>query len=307
MAREKIKGEITASVIIPVYSTRDLIIKNLPKVLEAKHVNANKIIEIIVVDDASRDDSAEVVKKIFPEIKLIRHTQNRGFSSAVNTGARAAKGKLLVLLNSDVIPDSDFMLPVLKDFEDPDVFAISLHEEGYVWAKGFFKDGFVGHSQGVGDKKLHETFWVSGGSAVYRRDYWMKMGGMDESLLGPFYWEDIDISYRAAKRGYLNLWEPKSLVKHEHETTMNRLDPKYVSRIRERNHLLFHWKNITSGNLFRKHLVGLMGRLAIHPGYIRIVLMALTRMNTALKARKKEYHESKISDEAIFAKFQNEQ
>ncbi len=306
MTRDKISGEITASIIIPVYNTRDLVLKNLPKVLEAKHLSSNKIIEIIVVDDASPDDSAEVVKKEFPEIKLIHHTQNRGFSSAVNTGARASKGKLIVLINSDVVPEVNFLSQIFKDFENPDIFGISLHEDGYTWAKGFFKDGFVGHGQGTDDKKIHETFWVSGGSAVYRRDYWMKLGGMDENLLSPFYWEDIDLSYRAAKRGYLNLWEPKAKVDHNHESTVGKLNPKYVSRIRERNQLLFHWKNITSGNLFRKHLIGLAGRIARHPGYLRIVIMALGRLNIALKARRKESRESKISDEAIFAKFQND-
>jgi len=303
MIKTKINGKNTASVIIPVYNTQDLLRRNLPKVLEAKKNKSNNIVEIIVVDDASPDKSAAVVKKEFPEIRLIRHTVNRGFSASVNTGARAAKGKLLVLLNSDVIPTKNFLSKVFEDFSDPSVFAVSFHEKGYTWARGYFKDGYIGHEQGRGDKKLHETFWVSGGSAAYRRDYWMKLGGMDEKLLGPFYWEDIDLSYGAAKRGLLNLWEPKALVVHKHETTMSQLDPNYVARIRERNQLLFHWKNITSNNLFKKHLLGVAARIAKHPGYIRVLFMALQRFSIALRARKKEIKESKVADEAIFAKF----
>jgi GT2 family glycosyltransferase len=306
MTKEKLVGKITASIVIPVYNTEDLLRRNLPKVLEAKKVKSNNIIEIIVVDDASPDESAAVVKKEFPEVSLIKHTVNRGFSATVNTGARAAMGKLLVLLNSDVIPTKNFLSEVFDDFRDPSVFAVSLHEKGYTWAKGYFAGGYIGHKQGKGDKKLCETFWVSGGSAVYRRDYWMKLGGMDEKLLSPFYWEDIDLSYRAAKRGLVNLWEPKAVVEHKHETTMSQLNPRYVAKIRERNQLLFHWKNITSGNLFKKHIFGVLARIAQHPGYLRVVFMAFTRLPLALRSRRKEIKESKVADEAIFAKFQNE-
>ncbi len=131
----------------------------------------------------------------------------------------------------------------------------------------------------------------------------MKLGGMDEVLLSPFYWEDLDLCYRAAKRGWLLLWEPSGKVVHKHESTISQLPKKYVDRIRERNQLLFIWKNLSSPILFRKHIVGLLKRVSSHPGYIRILFMALLRLRPALKARRKEKKESKISDEAIFARF----
>lgn len=84
---------------------------------------------------------------------------------------------------------------------------------------------------------------------------------------------------------------------------MSKLSKKYVQRIRERNELLFTWKNITSNNLFRKHVANLFLRVLRHPGYLRIVLMALGRIGIANQKRKKEIKESKISDEAIFARF----
>ena len=71
----------------------------------------------------------------------------------------------------------------------------------------------------------------------------------------------------------------------------------------ERNQLLFIWKNLTSSNLTRKHVSGLAKRVLTHPGYLRIVVMAFTKINKILLARKKEGKEGKISDEAIFAKF----
>lgn len=292
-----------ASIIIPNFNTDFLLEKNLPIVLKAMQNKQNNITEVILVDDGSDDKSAYVVKKLFPKVKLIRHTKNRGFSASVNTGARSAKGELLVLLNTDVLPSEDFLTKVVSLFSDPKVFAVSLNEGGYSWAKAVFENGFIGHTPGPKDNKIHESFWVSGGSGVFRRSIWKSLGGMDEALLSPFYWEDLDIAYRAHKRGYKLLWSPDGRVEHKHETTMKKLPQLYVQRIRERNHLLFIWKNLTSNNLFRKHIKGLTERIAKNPGYLRIVFMALIRINVALKARRKEKRESKVSDEQIFAKF----
>jgi GT2 family glycosyltransferase len=291
------------SVIIPNYNGEKLLEKNLPAVLKAKEYKANNILEIIVVDDASPDGSVDLLKKKFPEVKVVKHRINRGFSSSVNTGARTSTGDLLVLLNTDVIPEKDFLTSVLPLFKNDGVFAVSFSEKGYSWAKGKFENGFVEHDLGTKTKKVHDTFWVSGGSGVFRRDYWMSLGGMDEKLLSPFYWEDLDLGYRALKRGYKLLWAPEARVLHKHESTIGLLPKKYVDRIRERNQLIFIWKNITSPILIRKHIVGLLKRVIRHPGYIRIVIMALSKIRQILRARKKEKRACKVSDEAIFARF----
>lgn len=291
------------SVVIPNYNGEKLIEKNLPKVLAAKANPENQISEIIIVDDGSSDASASLVKSRFPEVKLIRHTKNRGFSAAVNTGVRAAKGELILLINTDVLPEENFLEPVFKHFEDRKTFAVSLHEKGYGWARGIFSDGYIGLGMGEESKSAHLSFYVSGGSGVFRRKIWVEMGGMDEKLLSPFYWEDIDICYRAAKRGYVNLWEPEGRVVHNHESTISKFSKSYVQKVRERNQLLMLWKNITSQALIRRHVTGLLARLIRHPGYIRIVLMAIGRLGTALTRRRKEAKESKVSDEAIFGRY----
>jgi GT2 family glycosyltransferase len=291
------------SIVIPNYNTQSILEKNLSFVLKAAANPNNHIREVILVDDASPDGSATLVKKMFPEIKLIRHKVNRGFSASVNTGVRAAKGELICLLNTDVIPSESFLVAALPHFESPKVFAVSLNEGGYSWARGFFKDGYIGHEPGPKDENAHETFWVNGGSGVFKRSIWMVLGGMDEKLLSPFYWEDLDLCYRAAKRGYQIIWEPGARVEHKHETTISLLPKNRVMRIRERNHLLFIWKDLTSPRLFRKHIAGLIKRTARHPGYVRIVLMAVKYLRPLIRARAKEKKETKISDEAIFARF----
>jgi len=292
------------SIIIPNYNGERLLEKNLPSVIAAKNYVQNKIIEIIIVDDGSVDESVKFIKKHFPnEVKLIRHKINRGFSATVNTGVRTSCGDLIVLLNNDVIPEEDFLVTTLPRFNNPKLFAVSLHERNYGWARGNFSDGYIGLASGEESKEFHQSFYVSGGSGVFRRSQWIKLGGMDEKLFSPFYWEDIDLCYRAAKRNLVLGWEPDGKVTHKHESTITRLPKSYVARIRERNQLLCIWKNITSQSLIRRHLGGLFSRLLRHPGYIRIVFLALGRFGIALEKRKKERKESKVSDEAIFARF----
>ena len=99
------------------------------------------------------------------------------------------------------------------------------------------------------------------------------------------------------------IWEPGAKVEHDHETTMKTLKPEGLQNIRERNQLLFIWKNLTSVRLIRKHISGLFKRMATHPGYIKIVFMALGKIGPVLKARAKEVREAKVSDEVIFARF----
>lgn len=295
--------KINVSIIIPNFDGNDLLRKNLPHVLAAQEVKSNNILEIIVVDDASKDESIKVIKEHFPQVRLIKHRINRGFASSVNTGVRSSKGKLVVLLNTDVKPEKDFLEVALEHFKNEDTFGVSLHEKGYGWAKAKFENGFIAHQPGKPSNKSRDTFWISGGSGVFRRDLWIKLGGFDEKLF-KFYWEDVDLSYRAAKRGFKLIWEPKAKVLHKHESTTARVfSKKELEKMQEVNQLSFIWKNLTSQNMFRKHMIGLMRRVVRHPGYIIIVLAALLKMGIILKARKKEKKQCKVSDEAIFARF----
>ncbi len=291
------------SAIITNFNGKKLLEKNLPSVLSAAKNPENRISEIIVVDDGSSDDSVKFLIKNFPEVKLIRHKINRGFSAAVNTGVRMAKGDLVLLLNNDVVPEDNFLASALVHFENERVFAVTLHEAGYGYAKAKFSAGFIELSMGEESSMAYPSFYVSGGSGIFRREYWMKLSGMDEKLFSPFYWEDIDICYRAQKRGYINMWEPKSNVIHNHESTIGKLPKLRVQRIRERNQLLMIWKNIHSPKLTRNHVVGVLRRVSKHPGYIKIVLMALSKLGVVLKERKKEIRLSKVSDEVIFMNF----
>jgi len=297
------ESKYKVSIVIPAYNNRDLLERNLPSLMKAVEYKNNRIFEVIVVDDVSSDNSADFIKNKFSQVKLIRQKKHRGFSSTINLGVRSARGNLIVLLNTDVKPEKDFLENTLKHFDDNDVFAVSLHEVGYGPSKAKFVDGFIAHSPGVEGNVWSNTFWVSGGSGVFRRSKWMELGGFDEKMYSPFYWEDVDLSYRALKQKFKLIWEPRGIVFHEHEGTTGKISKKYRQRIQDRNQLLLIWKNLTSPRLFRKHIVGLLKRMVTTPGYIRVVFMALFKLSYVIKSRKKQIKESKVSDEAIFGSF----
>ncbi len=303
MQRDNNVKNLKFSVVITNYNGKELLEKNLPAVITAKKNLKNNIQEIIVVDDFSTDDSLKYLNSLKSEISIIKHTKNRGFSATTNTGVRAAKAELLVLLNSDVSPKEDFLESVPEIFEDPKVFGITLHEKGYGYAGGVFKDGYIQQISGKEVNKVTQSFYVSGGSGVFRKSIWKELGGMDEKLLSPFYWEDIDISYRASKRGYICLWTPKSIVVHNHMSTISKLSKRKVDTIRERNQLLVIWKNIHSQAMIKKHIDSILRRAIKNLGYFRIIFIAMLSLPLVLKLRRKEIKESIVSDEAIFSRF----
>jgi GT2 family glycosyltransferase len=298
----------SVSVVIPCWNSKKLLEKNLDSVIAASNNMKNKINEIIIVDDASSDDSVEFLKKNYKKkIRLFSLKQNRGFSGAVNIGVRHAKSSLVCLLNTDVIPSGDFLEAVLDHFDNNNLFAVSLHEKGYGGASANFENGFLEH-KGLAEKdKAYRTFWVSGGSAVFKKSIWKSLHGFDEALFSPFYWEDIDICYRAQKRGYICMWEPGACVEHNHESVINEsnFSKQYLQIIKERNQLLFIWKNITSKRLAQKHAIAVLKRILHHPGYIKVVRAASLKHKKLEKLRRREIRESSVSDESIFAAFKN--
>ena len=261
------------SIIIPNYNGEKLLRKNLPKILESVKEYGDGNVEIIIPDDPSTDNSKDVIEKFISNIKeknIVGKTiENKnmlqsGFSKNVNRGVSISKGDIIILLNSDTYPNKDFLKPLLRHFENEQVFAVGCmdesHENGKIILRGRglgkFEKGFLVHRAGNVDK--NNTLWVSGGSSAFRRSIWDKLGGLDP-LYDPFYWEDIDLSYRAIKSGYLTVFEPKSVVTHEHEEGIVKetFSDKYVKKISYKNQFVFMWKNITDVRLIISHFLWL--------------------------------------------------
>ncbi len=288
------------SIIIPNWNGEKLLKKNLPAVCQSQAK------EVIVIDNGSHDGSVallEILQKQYSQLKVIFNQENLGFAKAVNQGVKVAKGEIVVLLNNDVVPEEGFLKPLIKDFQDKEVFAVSLNEPQWSWAKGKWDKGFVEHEVGPKTKTPHLSFWANGGSGAFRKSIWLKLGGLDE-IFAPFYWEDVDLSYRAWKKGYKVLWEPQSIVHHQHETTIgSKFSQRYVDLISQRNQLLFIWKNITDFRMLFIHKTFLLKRLLTQPGYFKPFGAALARLFLIYPRWFKELKEQKVSDKEIFKKF----
>lgn len=245
------------SVIIPNFNGRRLLAGNIPDVVK----NCPGC-EIIVVDDASTDDSAQLVRKNFKEVKLLVNKKNLGFAKTVNRGVRESTGDLILLLNSDVAPREDFLKPALSHFKNGKVFAVGLadqsHEGDKIVTRGRggakFEKGIFGHF--AAKEENGETLWVSGGSGLFDKKKFQQLSGFDP-LFAPFYWEDIDLGYRAQKAGFICLFEPTAKVDHFHQegAIKKTFSPFFIRTVSYKNQFLFVWKNISDYWLLTQHLL----------------------------------------------------
>lgn len=255
-------------VLIPNYNGFELISKNLKFVAEAVYLFKDP--KITVIDDFSSSEEQENLENFIDKfnktskiaVNLLKNKKNYGFASAVNNGAFASHADLLVLLNTDVVPEKNFLVPAVSHFASSEkLFGVGCMDKSIENNKivlrgrglGSFKKGFVQHSKG--DVNSSSTFWISGGSCIVKREIFIKLGGFD-TIYNPFYWEDIDLSYRAVKSGYDILFEKESVVEHRHAegSIKKHYSDIKIKRIAYRNQFIFLWKNITDKNLIFSHM-----------------------------------------------------
>ena len=252
-------------IIIPNYNGSHLIEQNLKHVTAALMAYDGKV---IIVDDGSTLEEQEKLRKfveVFKDkerVELKKKKKNTGFSSTVNTGVKKSDAEFVVLLNSDVVPHAGFLKSPLESLSrDNNIFGVGCMDESVEGDKkvnrgrgiAHWSKGFLHHSRGEVDES--DTFWISGGSSVIRRELFAKLDGFDE-IYSPFYWEDIDLSYRAMKAGYKILFDNKSIVEHYHHegAIKKHYNNERITTISYRNQIIFIWKNITSYKLLLNHI-----------------------------------------------------
>lgn len=273
------------SIVVTCWNGSNLLQKNLPIILKAAGNSVNKVTEVIVVDDGSTDDSVKLIESFKDaklqsfKFKLIRHEKNMGYSATCNTGVKEAKGELVVILNLDVIPNTDFLRYSLPHFKDEKIFSVSFNEGKFGPGKLQWQDGFWQIIPSEICDETSQTDWPSGGSSIFSKKRWEEVRGMNEIYL-PFYFEDVDLGLRAKRLGFNCLWEPKSIVEHKHEATINadNFNMEFVRRIKERNQLLLCWLNFPDRKSIPEHFKSLFKRCIQHPGYLKIFLLALRRL-----------------------------
>lgn len=313
------------SIVIPNYNGEKLLKKNLPKVVDAVNDYKQGKVEIIIADDPSTDNSSQVIADFIASLKgkkyivgktiSNKNKQESGFSKNVNRGVSLATGDILILLNSDVIPHKDFLAPLLTHFSNEKVFAVGCLDESIEGGKkvlrgrgiGKWQRGFLMHSAGKLDKQ--NTLWASGGSSAFRKRTWDQLRGLD-ILFNPFYWEDIDISYRALKSGYQIIFEPKSVVTHEHDkgAIRSKFKAREIQRIAYRNQFIFVWKNITDQSLRVSHMFWLpyhfLNALKRQDWeFFSGFFLALVQLNRVQQAKQKAKKLFVLSDKKVLANY----
>ena len=308
------------SIIIPTWNGKELLEKFLPSVIKACKYYSGET-EIIVVDDGSTDGSTQFLKANYPLIKLVSLKVNQGFAKACNIGVGESTGDIVILLNNDIEVREDFLLPLSKHFNDEQIFGVRLGirwltEEGIATDISHF---FLGIDFRFGliecpMLRLKESIkpfycaYISGGAGAFNRNKWLQLGGFDQ-MFRPFYWEDVDISYRAWKRGWKIIFEPESRVYHQpHSTIFRCYKQNSIRRVSERNRYLLVWKNINDHWFIIKHLFFIPCRLLINLctgnlSYLLAFFDALKHLPEVYKRRKIERQNRLVHDREIFLLF----
>jgi GT2 family glycosyltransferase len=242
------------SAVIPTYRGRARLERNLPSVV-ASLERAGGPWEIVVVDDGGGG-----LGPLPPGARLVTLARNRGYGPAVNAGARAAKGELLLVLNDDLRLESATVSRLLACFPDRRLFAVvpairsSLALCGDEGGKAAAWEAGMIEVREAPAEATHPTLYPVGCCFLCPRELFLALGGYDD-VYAPFLWEDVDLGYRAWRRGLATLHVPEAVCHHEGSATLSTertLDER--ERMSFRNRVLFHLRNLEDPGLRAENL-----------------------------------------------------
>lgn len=242
--------KVTALVVS--YNSKSIISPCLQSLVDQDYPN----LEVLVVDNASADGTAQFVRETFPTVRVVDSGSNLGFAGGNNLGFQISDAEFFVLLNQDAIADRNFVTELLRVAAlDPRVGAVAgkmlmdrcpslLNSAGSV-----MNEAGWGGDRGVGDKDDDpspapvEVFGGCGGALLFRAQALRELGNFDTRFF--MYFEDTDVCWRFLAGGYRNYYAPLAVVRHDfHGDTV--VDPEREFRRRfmsERNRLQTWFKN----------------------------------------------------------------
>lgn len=229
------------SVIIVSYNTADLTAACLESVFASQQVNY----EIFVVDNASKDGSAEIIRKKFPSVRLVANETNRGFGAANNQALHECTGRYVIFLNPDTTVEPESFYTMVTFME-------SHPKTGLAGPKVFNPDGtrqdsvsyrYPGHRYGVADlgSLPGNIACVLGACQIASASLLHEIGGFDEDFF--LYGEDQDLCLRVRKRGFEIGFIDDAVIMHHGGQSERETLPAEIVRKKFRAELLF----------FRKH------------------------------------------------------
>lgn len=207
------------SVIIVNYNGEKLIRQSLQCLINQKYQNT----EIILVDNASKDNSVSLIRREFPMVNLIEHPVNSGFTGGNHLGLKAAKGEYIALLNGDAFPEPDWLHQLLAGMKSDTKVGICASKliidgtdlidsagDGCTTASKGYKRGELESKQQYNREEY--IFGACAGAVLYRRAMIDDIGFFDEDFF--MIHEDSDLNYRAQLKGWKCLFVPKAVVHH---------------------------------------------------------------------------------------------
>jgi GT2 family glycosyltransferase len=263
------------SIVIPTWRGRHLLEAYLPSVVAAAEEyrkTSGQAVEIVLVEDAGGDDTPAWVQSSYgSRVTLLVHPFNRGFAGACQTGFEAAHNPVVLLLNNDVRLKPDCIAPLVEHFCDTATFAVTgkiFDQKGDTFCNGGkiarFRRGMWSTYEnydlrpGVQPDLSLLSFTAIGAFSAFDRLKFLDTGGFDPLAAMV---EDVEISYRAWKRGWRIKYEPRSVAYHDASQTMDRRYRRRVlDMLSRRNWILMHWMLLHDRRMFRSHVAAISAR-----------------------------------------------
>jgi GT2 family glycosyltransferase len=220
-----------ASIIIPVHNRADLTRQCLTALAE---VTTDVEFEVIIVDNASTDETVDFLGQLAGDVQVIRNAANLGFAAACNQGARAARGRNLVFLNNDTIPQRGWLEALVEEVRThPEVAVVGskllypdgrIQHAGVAFSRSMFAPYHI-YRQFPGDAPAvnyrRELQCVTAACMLIRRDVFEVVGGLDEGYRNGF--EDVDLCLKVGEAGWRIVYQPASVLYHLESQTPGRM------------------------------------------------------------------------------------
>ena len=222
--------------------------------------------EVIVVDNASKEDEASIIANQYPQVKIIRSSQNLGFAGGNNLGIKEAKGKYLLLINNDTYFRDFNVDSLIKRLESSDKIGIVCPKLRFAW--GNCPIQFAGYTPlspitmrnkaiGFGEEDheqyntAHPTPYAHGAAMLIKREAIDKVGLMPECYF--LYYEELDWSMMFTRAGYEIWYDPACMVYHKESQTTGQNSPLRTYYI-TRNRLLLVKRNYKGINKYLSYI-----------------------------------------------------
>lgn len=254
-------------------------------------------VSIVVVDNRSTEPDVAYIRESFPEVEVVIAERN-DFMFSLNPVIARRSEDVVVVLNNDMRVAEDFLAPLLEHFADPSVFAASAYV--YEWDGSApqigqrlieYKNYWLYYSRELELSVPRYTAEAGGGCSAFRRSYFAELGGFDP-MFRPAYFEDFDLTFRAWRRGWSSLVEPRSIIYHRGGATLmdEPASASRMQRILRRNHVLFMLKEVGGWRFVAGFLAYLPIRIArsFFGGdreFAKGLLLAVPRIPRALLGR----------------------